>query len=362
MIMAGEWRATAPFRGKRGYHLNGIASPWKAKKGFKSRLHQMAAGFLEAKAGGRETLKSWTNTFLAETWEEEVEQVEMGPLLERCENYPKGPKETGGTPVLPEQIILLIGGADVQKNRIEVEIVGVGLQEETWGVEYRVLEGDTEQDVVWQDLGELLGKKYQREDGVELSISATAIDTRHKPQKVRHFVQHSGIPRVYPVYGIGREQPILVSARFNKHYRLRTFAIATKNAKDTIFARLRIEEPGPRYMHFPIGNGYTKEFFEKLTAEVKKTEYFRGIPTEVYVKIRDRNEALDIRVYQLGALDILRPNLTAIAKRLIEARKTELPKDYVLKKVEEPVPAPAPKKIPFRPRRPGGGFVGGWKK
>jgi phage terminase large subunit GpA-like protein len=371
MILAGEWRATAPFKGKRGYHLNGIASPFKAKKGFKNRLHQMVSGFIEARAGGPETYKTWVNTFLAETYEEESERIEHGPLLDRGEGY--------STNNLPEGIVLLAAGVDVQKTRLEVEIEGIGLNDESWGVEYLTIEGDTEQDDVWEQLGEKLGAKYQRDDGVELSIAATAIDMRHKGQKVRDFVRHSGVPRVYPVYGIARPQPLLVTPRFSKHYRIRTFAVATKNAKDTIFARLRIEEEGPRYMHFPKGHGYDEHYFEMLTAEVLKTKYSKGIPTQTYEVIPNRrNEALDIRVYILAALDILKPNLTSISKKLKASSKKEGeestgPKDYPLK---EPAPGPAAEKSdeapetkaalktkkgkPFTPRP--GGFVGRWKK
>jgi phage terminase large subunit GpA-like protein len=258
-------------------------------------------------------------------------------------------------------------------------VQGIGLNDESWGVEYGTVEGDTEQDDVWEQLAERLSAKYQRDGGVELGISAVAIDMRHNGQKVRQFVRQSGLPRVYPVYGIARPQPLLVTPRFSKHYRLRTFAVATKNAKDTIYARLRIEEEGPRYMHFPKGNGYDGHYFEMLTAEVLKTKYSAGIPAQSYELLANRrNEALDIRVYILGALDILKPNLTSISKKLKALIKKEgesqpgEPKDYPLK---EPAPGPTagkadatPKKPvskakPDRPSRPpGSGFVGRWKK
>jgi phage terminase large subunit GpA-like protein len=107
----------------------------------------------------------------------------------------------------------------------------------------------------------------------------------------------SGLPRVYPVYGVARPQPLLVTPRFHKHYRIRTYAVATKNAKDTIYARLRIEEEGPRYMHFPKGHGYDEHYFEMLTAEVLKTKYAARDARRSIMNLipRRRNEALDIR-------------------------------------------------------------------
>ncbi len=349
-IQKGEWRPTAPFNGKRGYFLNGIYSPFKAKRGFVSRLHQMAVDFLEAKKGGTEQLKTWTNTFLAETWEEETDRIEAGPLLSRAEAY---------TPqALPPQIILITASADVQKDRIEVEVVGLGLDDESWGIEKRLLAGDTEQGDVWDDLAGVLATEYTRSDGVKLKISCAALDMRYKSKKVREFCRSSGFPRVYPVYGAAGNSPILVTTRFNKHYRLRTYAINSKLAKDTIFARLKVTEPGPRYFHFPKGHGYNEEHFRQLTAEVLKTKYLHGFPSQFYEKTRDRNEALDLRVYWLAGLDILRPNLAAIAKGI-------QPKEYLLK--EPPADEPEtldthPKPKQPKPPRLGGGFINSWKR
>lgn len=344
MIRAGEWRATAPFHGKRGYHLNGIYSPFRAKKGFKNRLHQMAAQFIEARAGGRQTLRVWTNTFLAETFEEEVERMETAPLLKRLEKY---------TPqTLPNEIVVALATIDVQKRWLQVQITGLGLEEETWGIESRTIEGDTEQGDVWQDLADLISKtRFRRQDGVELPVTATAIDMRHKPKKVVDFVKKFGLPRVYPIYGVAGGQTLLVTTRYSKHYQLRTYAVDTKMGKDTIYARLAMEEPGPRFMHFPAGHGYNEEFFAQLTAEVLKTKYQHGYPKQFYEKIRERNEALDLSVYFLAAVDILKPNLTAISKRLKpapEAQQPNPPIDYPIKPVNAP---PSQSQAPQRTKR-----------
>lgn len=350
MVMDGEWRPTAPFDGRRGYTINGIATPFKHQKGFKSCLHQMVAGFLTAKAGGRETFKTWVNTFLAETFEEEADKIEHGPLLDRAEDY--GPQN------IPDDVLLLTCAVDVQKDRLEAEVVGLGEFDESWGIVKRVLTGDTEQDDVWADLAQFLTKEFKCADGQVLKITSTTIDMRHKPKKVREFCRSSGIARVYPVYGVAGNQPILVTSRFNKHYRLRTFAVNGKIAKDTIFARLKLTEPGPRYMHFPKGHGYDEEHFRQLTGEVLKVKYSHGFPTQFYEKVRERNEALDLRVYWLAGLDILKPNLQAIARN----RTRPEPKTYDLKPPPtspHPPEEPPKHKSPPLPRRTG--FVNKWR-
>ncbi len=333
MYYAGRWQPTAPFEGIRGRHLSGIYCPWPALKGFKNRLHQMAEECVRAKKKGSYAVRVWVNTFLCEPFEDENEKP-FDPLAitERAESY---------TPeTLPEKIILLLCAVDVQKDRLELEVIGLGEDDETWGVEYVKLYGDTEQDEVWQNLADHLGKTYKREDDVQLKITSTAIDTQYHGPAVRRFLKNCGIrqgdigyPGIYLVQGKGNPGPLLVVRRLNKQYRLRLWSIDSKQAKDTIFSRLRITDPGPRYLHFPRGQGYGEDHAKGLASEVIKRSRERGRITERYEKLtpNTRNEPLDIRVYFLAAVDILRPNLTAIAKNLKPAHASvSVATDYVL--------------------------------
>lgn len=348
-IRKGEWRPTAPFKGKRGYFLNGIYSPFKAKRGFKTRLHQMASDHAEAKAGGREQLKTWTNTFLAETWDDPADRIDAASISSRVEDY---------TPdTLPDEVLVLTAQIDVQGDRLEVEIDGIGLEDESWAVEARKLFGSPEHDEVWQDLSAALAKTYRRTDGVELKIACSVIDTGFKPGMVRRFIKNSGLPRVWGISGSTTDRPVLVTPKFNKHYRMWNYSVATNIAKDALFARMRIVTPGPRYMHYPRGQGFDEEYFRQLTAEVSRTTYARGFPKRVYEKVRERNEALDLRVYGMAALDILKPNFAAIQRGLQPSKKPpEQPPPT------EPIAPLSPKPRPFRPPRMSGGFVGGWRR
>ena len=246
---AGRWQPTAPFDGIRGFHLSGIYCPWPALKGFKNRLHQMAEESLRAKHKGAYALRVWVNTFLCEPFEEENEKpYDPLKIIARLESY--------APLTLPDEIILLFAAVDVQKDRLEVEVIGLGLDDETWGVEYVKLFGDTEQDEVWQNLAAFLQGQhqradktpnlYRRRDGVELKITATAIDTQYHPAAVRRFCRQCGIrqgdigyPGIYLVQGKGNPGPLLVVRRRNKQYRLLTWSVDTKQAKDTLFSRLR---------------------------------------------------------------------------------------------------------------------------
>jgi phage terminase large subunit GpA-like protein len=92
-------------------------------------LHRIVKEFLEAKPFP-DRLKTWTNTVLAETWEDGGEKVDPETLYGRREDY---------TPdMLPAKVGMVTAAADIQDNRFEVEIVGWGANEERWSIDYVV--------------------------------------------------------------------------------------------------------------------------------------------------------------------------------------------------------------------------------
>ena len=107
----GEWRAEAPFDGIAGFHLNEVYSSWV-------RLEAMVRTFLSAKDHGDEAMKTFVNTSLGETWVETGEAPDWQRLYDRREAWPAGTVPMGG--------LFLTAGADVQKDRIEVDRLGLG--------------------------------------------------------------------------------------------------------------------------------------------------------------------------------------------------------------------------------------------
>jgi len=114
-----------------------------------------------------------------------------------------------------------------------------------------------------------------------------------------------------------------------------------------IFSRLKIIIEGAGYCHFP--NDRPDEYFKQLAASEKiVTKFHKGFPRREFVKTRTRNEALDCRVYAIGALAILNLNLNALADRN-ENRKADNSAS------EQPTV-----NRPMRQPR-SGGFVNGWR-
>lgn len=308
-VKFGEWRATEPTIGRAGFHLSELYSPW-------STLKSIVSVFLEAK-GRPELLKTWVNTSLGETWEDDGEGVDGLGLVARREKYP--------APV-PMGALLLTAGIDVQRDRIEVEVVGWGDGEESWNVDYRVIPGDPTRPQVWRDLDDCLGKTYQHETGTELHITSAVIDSSDQTTAVYAYVKPRQSRRIFAGKGVsGPGRPVAkVSRRVSgkKTRDVDLYQIGVDDAKGIIYARLQIEIPGPGYCHFPADRD--EEYFAQLTAEKLTVKFYKGFPRKEWVKSRSRNEALDCRVYAFAALKILNPVWSAISKRI--GGEKEVPK------------------------------------
>jgi phage terminase large subunit GpA-like protein len=338
MIQAGQWRATAPFTGKRGYNINGIYSPFAAKKGFKNRLHYMAVDFLDAKAKGPESLKVWTNTFLAETWEEEAQEGPKAELIyARREEYEK----------IPAAGCVLVGFGDVHPDRIEIEIMAAGVGEETWGLDYRVFYGNVETWSIWNEVDEYIQRKWPHESGAELQPAAIGFDTGHKSKIVQAFVKRCRPRRVFATKGRGSWNTPWISRSKTQALVL----IYVNVGKEAVYSRANIEEPGPGYQHW--NKRYDLEYFRRLFSERVVTRYKFGNAYKTFEE-RGRNEPLDCRVGCLAMLEILKPNYEKLAENLKPLARPANPDAQSDNK---------PKPIPRPPRRVlGAGLVRNWKR
>lgn len=323
MLKEGTWIAEAEFTDTAGFHLSELYSPWVT-------WGRMAAEFLKAKLLP-ETLKTWINTALGETWEEAGEGVDHDSLLNRKENW--GEKT-------PDDVLVITAGVDVQDDRLEIELVGWGIGEESWSLDYIVLHGDPAGTELWNDLDDVLGAWLLHESGIKLHVACTCIDSGgHHTQAVYAYCKKRQIKRIFAVKGSSIPGKALLSRpSISNRMRVKLFSIGTDTAKEMIYSRLKITEPGRGYCHFPAERD--AEYFKQLTAEKIVTHYSKGFPVRKWEKQSgQRNEALDVRVYALAALYILGANLDRLAqRRKTKSESTEPDKD------KETAPAAARKK------------------
>ncbi|TKZ20801.1 phage terminase large subunit family protein [Shimia litoralis] len=305
-IAKGHWKAEAPFNGTAGFHLNEIYSPWV-------RLEAMAKAFLSAHAGGDDTMKTFVNTSLGETWMESGEAPDWQRLYDRREHWPSR--------ALPDGALFLTAGADVQKDRIEVDVWAWGRGLESWLVDHIVIEGGPGDPACWQALTDLLSRTWEHGRGGALPLMKLAIDTGYETSAVYAWARQVGFGQVVPVKGVegfNRASPVsgptfvdatIGGKRLRRGARLWTVATATFKSETYRFLRLErpTEEeraagavPPPGSLHLP--EWVEDEWLKQLVGEqLVSTRTKRGFSKLEWQKLRERNEALDCRVYARAA-------------------------------------------------------------
>jgi phage terminase large subunit GpA-like protein len=303
MLARGEWRAGAKGDGRTaGFHISSLYSPvgwfsWgDAAKQFEQAQKNPAL------------LQVFVNTVLGETWTLLGEAPEWQKLYDRREDYKVGLVPRGG--------LFLTAGADVQKDRIEVEIAAWGRGKESWSVDYRVFEGDTSRAAVWEKLTGLLNESFTTESGLELPIMQLAVDSGFATIEVYQWARRQG-GRVLVIKGdsrtpslIGSASPVEVGPMGAKLKRgVRVWPVNSGMAKEELYRWLRQDRPTDEdvakgipfpsgYCHFPR---YSEEYFKQITAEQLVTKIVKGYRRHEWQKMRERNEALDCRVYARAA-------------------------------------------------------------
>jgi phage terminase large subunit GpA-like protein len=314
-LLKGKWIAKYPKRiKKRGFHLNEFTSPWKS-------WTEIINDYLEAKKSN-ETLRVWWNTALGLSWEE-FGDLDMDELLaKRREMYNLDEKD------VPLNTLVLTAGVDVQDNRLEYEIVGWGLEKESYGIKYGVIMGDPGQSHVWDMLTMILERPYVRADGLVLKVMTTCIDSGgHYTSETYAYCKKNASKRVWAIKGKGGSgMPLIMRPKKKNEAGVWLFNIGVDVGKDTITSRLKVDYPGkPGFCHFPMesDNGYNETYFEGLTSERRTVTYAKGKAVIRWEKKTSgaRNEPFDLRNYANAALEILNPPLAMLYKQLNSSEK-----------------------------------------
>jgi phage terminase large subunit GpA-like protein len=307
MLSAGEWRATAECADLtvRGYHISALYSPlgWYS-------WSQARDEFLDAKKQkDHAKLKTWVNTCLGQCWAEKGESPPWEALFARREPYQRNHVQAGG--------LVLTAGADVQKDRIEVEIRAWGPRLESWSVDKRVIAGDPSRldgdRSPWPAMDALMSESWAHELGGRIGITTMAVDTGgagEQTQATYNWARKWPPSRVMAVKGGSEATAALIAIPKKMDVRadgkvipngVTLWIVGTSIAKSELYGWLRQPRPEPGelsptgWIHWP--GDYDEEHFKQLTAEQLVSKITRGFRTYHWEKMRERNEALDLHVY-----------------------------------------------------------------
>lgn len=209
---------------------------------------------------------------------------------------------------VPAGVGVITAGADTQDDRVEIEFVGWGENEESWSLGYVIVEGDTSADELWDRVDEQLLREFKRADGRLFAVEAACVDSGgHRTQEVYRFSKARLSRKVWAIKGAkeqnGQRAPVWPTVKPTNRQRaqFRPVMIGTNAAKDTIRARLGLTERGPGFCHFHARRElgwYEQLLSERLTLKITAGKRF----TVWDCPKGKANEALDCRVYGYAAL------------------------------------------------------------
>ena len=300
ILQTAVWIAEHPERKRhRSFWISEITSTL-------SSLSKIAQAIAEA-GDDPESQQTLHNLVYGRTFNPEAaDEIDETGLLELCENYLTDENYT-----IPNGVLYITMGVDIHPDRFEFEIVGWGLNEESWSLVYDRIYGNFDDKRTREQLERVSNLKFKRDDGIVLNISRKAIDAGYQSasKPVYEFVQYRKQYKWFAVKGFGGHGRNLLDGYSKAHQKkIDLHRIGTDQAKLSIYGRLKktLDEsarPYAKQMHFNKKYN-TPEYFSMLTAEkaIKKSNGFVSYTS--FVKKTDdiRNEALDCRVYAYWAM------------------------------------------------------------
>jgi phage terminase large subunit GpA-like protein len=361
-----EWIPTAKGEpGVASFHLPSLYAPlgWRP-------WVQMAADWIAAQKDPI-ALKAFINNELAECWQDLSGQIKAAEIAKR--------RETFELRTIPQGCLILVMSVDVQGNRLEYKILGLGRNKKHWVIDYGVIDGDPAKDDVWNRLTALREKPIENTFGVPMRVHTCAIDSGgHHTHEVYHYARlyrHAGVFAVKGASTAGKPvigRPTTVDVNHKGRTikgGVQLWMVGTDTGKSLLFNYIASDEeavPNDRFIRFPLG--LSDDYFEQLTAEVYDSakKAWRKLPGR-------RNEVVDLFVYAFAAafhpllrLDTMRDADWAALERVVEPANGDLFHAAPAKEVQTSVPQETPPPETARPQPPaarsaGNDWLGGFE-
>lgn len=322
MLQAGRWQAVrqkTQHPKSVAFWMNTLYSPF-------TRFSEIAREFMRSK-DDPELLHNFTNSWLAEPWEDTKLKTNAELVMERqtdVEAYD-----------LPAWAKLITGGVDVQENCLYWTI-------RAWG-DYMTSQNIAHgQAFSMAEVERVMNKEFSTPDGQQLIVSLALVDSGDQTDDVYDFCALNS-EWALPCKG---------TSAMLSHYKLSTVNKAGSRAngmtlvlvdggkyKDMIAARMRKPNGSGSWM---VYKDCDLEYAEQVTAEHKITERAGGKETQKWVLKASHadNHFLDCEVYAAAAADIL-----GVRSLYLKNPDQELPQ---AKPPKKPAPPPAPEEAWIR--------------
>ena len=205
---------------------------------------------------------------------------------------------------VPAWVSVVTTGTDVQKNRLETTVMGWGKRNRNIVLDHIVMacgQGEETSDTeasCWKMYEELiLNGRWEREDGILLPSAGNACDRSYNTKTVDALYLQLGDPNFMLIRGDNKHNVETAMPQRRDKKGLVYYDTPVDRIKSMVYkylAKEDNEEQSRQYVAF-FPNNLTEEFYQQLTAE--ELVYDKKTKVLTWEKTRDRNEALDTRVY-----------------------------------------------------------------
>lgn len=297
---------------RRGFFLNALYAPvgWRSWE----KLAQTYVTAMNSKTELRvANITAFYNTDLCRQYKE---SDIAPPLAEEIEQYASLSNFKRGT--IPNWVLIITTGTDVQKNRLETTIMGWGKRGRNIVIDHIVFdlmpneEMEDLQNSVWQlYISEILEGVWKREDGCIIQNLGNAIDRSFLSMTIDTFYITQSNPHLYPVRGIDgslKNNSLIPESKRGNPPEARYWATPVDDIKKEVYSALKRSIIAKKNDEDPYGMcefpcDLPTEFFLQLTAE--QYVYDSKKKKNLWQKTRARNETLDTRVYNYAIAHLI---------------------------------------------------------
>lgn len=289
MVAAGRWRATRPeVTGHAGFRLNSLISPVP-----NARWGVLAREFIAAK-NDPPRLQVFVNTALGEGWRTEGDELDENDLQARAEPF--------GLEAIPEDVLAITVGVDVQDDRLEAAIVGWTETGAALVLGHHVIWQPYDSDGAWLELDDLLKTRWKHPLGGTIGVDTACVDSGAGAH-MEHVYKFC-FPRwrrgVMAIKGVSGNRPFIEQSK-SKPRGGKLWIVGVDSIKYHAFMKIAGKSPMIRF-----SADLSAEWFEQLTSERVVVVYHRGQPQRRIERIPGRRaEALDCTVYAIAAHKII---------------------------------------------------------
>lgn len=305
ILQKGEWRATAKAKvpNYRSYHISALYSltkPWR----------NIVLDFIEAGSDPKK-LQSFYNLDLGLPFEDRTGGVEY-QTVHRL-------KDDSKNNIVPKEALFLTCVADVQRDRIECEIKAWGDRLRCWGIDHRVLRGNTSDkyDQCWKDFVSIKDEYFvtnedkPEEDKRQVDLMLVDSGDGENTDVIYDVCETFGDGLIMPLKGLAtttRTKEKFKITELPNYENLSLVEVYVDLYKNSLARYLaqeeRIDGVYPDNW-FSFARGYSDEYFRQLTTEKRVKVVTPSGIVRIKWEAHGRNEAWDLNVYSLLAIDVI---------------------------------------------------------